>query len=112
MSFQINWPSAIGWHKPAYCLVVVNKQGSPFWKTEKQIVKFYEQVNPFFCIDFSKMNSASFREKIECSLLDLVEVSVDVLSFISQLTEHMLTVTHVSFFYILPVLSQNFGQIL
>lgn len=58
------------------------------------------------------MNSVSFREKIECSLLDLVEVSVDVLSLISQLTEHMLTVTHVSFFHILPVLSQNFGQIL
>lgn len=58
------------------------------------------------------MNSISMLEKIECSLLDLVEVSVDVFSLVSQLTEHMLTVTHVSFLHILPVLSQNFGHFL
>lgn len=36
----------------------------------------------FFCIDFLKMNFVFFREKIECSLFDLVEVFVDVFFFI------------------------------
>lgn len=62
MSFKINWPSAIGWHKPACCLVVVNKQGSPFWRTKKQIVKFYEQLNPIFLYQFLK-NELYFYDK-------------------------------------------------
>lgn len=69
MLFKINWPSAIGWHKPAYCLVVVNKQGSLFWKTKKKIAKTDEQVNPFFVSIFQKWFPFLFKKRLSAAYL-------------------------------------------